>query len=318
MAAWLRRRSGAPVYDQAYGDRGLEECRQDLVMGRWEGVRDLLAEHPREDWDRRAHRIRLLADAAASSRTVDVWYAADPGNPDAALLRAETEVMRMFAAASSGAMPGRDALDQVARACLRACDLAPQDPHPYVCLVTLGRLYEGGDPNIGHWWQELRARDPHHREGHHQVLRYLSARWHGSHGESYNFAWDGAVYAPPGSPLAVLPQVARVEQYRHEREAQGQSAVGLATHWSGERARWDLRTALENWIAQRTRPYAQDVADLNYLAHGLVHGGMEEESVEVFALLDNRATRIPWSYSGDPEALFIRWRDRAQTLGASR
>ncbi|MFG2874723.1 hypothetical protein ACGFYU_06885 [Streptomyces sp. NPDC048337] len=316
MAAWLRRRSGAPIYDQAFGDRGLEECRQDMVMGRWEGARDLLAEHPRTDWDRRAHRIRLLADAAANRRTVDVWHAADPANPDAAILRAETEVMRLFAAARSGTMPPKDGLDQVARTCLRACDLAPDDPHPYVSLVTLGRLYEGGDPNMGHWWRELRARDPHHREGHHQVLRYFSARWHGSHGEAYNFAWDGAVYAPAGSPLAVLPQVARAEQYRHDSETQGRTTIGLATHWSGERARWDLRTALENWIARRTRPYAQDVADLNYLAHGLVHGGMEAESAEVFTLLDNRATRVPWSYSGDPETLFSRWRDRV--LAAAR
>ncbi|MGW0393277.1 hypothetical protein ACWDYJ_20720 [Streptomyces sp. NPDC003042] len=314
MSAWLRRRSGEPLYDRSYGDRDLEASCQDMVMGRWEGARDLLAQHPREDWDRRAHRVRLLADAAADRRTVDVWHASDPDDPDAAVLRADTEVMRMFAAARGGAMPAPDSLDHVARLCLRAGDLAPADPHPYVCLVTLARLYEGGDPNMGHWWRELRARDPYHREGHHQTLRYFSARWHGSNGEAYNFAWDAAAYAPPGSPLAVLPQVARAEQYRHQRETERRSAIGLATHWSGERARWDLRAALARWIAERTKAYAQDVADLNYLAHGLVHAGMERESAAVFALLGNRATLVPWSYSGDAEELFVRWRDKVAAL----
>ncbi|MEV7725679.1 hypothetical protein AB0P15_13190 [Streptomyces sp. NPDC087917] len=310
MSAWLRRRSGAPVYDRTYGDRPLEEACQDMVLGRWEGARDLLAEQPGTDWDRRSHRVRLLADAAADRRTVDVWQAADPTDPDAAVLRAETEVMRAFALARDGATPGRDGLDRVARVCLTACELAPADPHPYVSLVTLARLYEGGDSNTGHWWRELRARDPFHREGHHQALRYLSARWHGSPGEAYNFAWDAAVYAPPGCPLAVLPQVARAEHYRHLQETEGRGSIGLSTHWSGDRARWDLREALGKWIGGRTGESAQDVADLNHLAHGLVHAGMEDAAGPVFALLDNRATILPWAYSGDPETLFRRWRDR--------
>lgn len=163
---------------------------------------------------------------------------------------------------------------------------------------------------MGHWWKELRDRDLYHREGHHQALRYLSARWHGSHGEADNFAWEAASYAPAGSPLAIMPQVARAEQYRFQTEAEGRTAIGLTFHWNGDRARWDLRTALEKWIKHRTVPQAQDVADLNYLAHGLVHAGMEGEATAVFRLLDNRATRIPWSYSGDAERLFVRWRDK--------
>ncbi|WP_455352325.1 hypothetical protein [Streptomyces sp. SYSU K217416] len=310
MSAWLRRRPGAPLYDQAFGDARLADGCQDMVMGRWEGARDLLAEGPRDDWDRRAHRLRLLADAAANRRTVDVWQASDPGNPDAAVLRAETEVMRMFAAARSGTMPAHDSLDRVSRVCLQASDLAPEDPHPWVSLVTLGRLYAGGDPHMAHWWKELRNRDPYHREGHHQALRYLSARWHGSNGEAYNFAWETAAYVPAGSPLAMLPQVARAEHYRHQTETEGRTAIGLTYHWSGERARWDLRTAVEKWIARRINPYAQDVADLNHLAHGLVHAGMEEDAAHVFRLLDNRATRVPWSYTGDPENLFVHWRDK--------
>ncbi|MFF8378357.1 hypothetical protein ACF07V_19780 [Streptomyces sp. NPDC015661] len=311
MSAWLRRSSGRPVYDRTFGDRALADGCEDMLMGRWEGARDLLAEQPRDDWDRRSHRVRLLADSAAGRRTVDVWHASEPGNPDAAVLRAETEVMRMFAAARAGTSPPGDSLDRVTRLCLQASELAPADPQPWVSLISLGRLYEGGHPHMGSWWKELLARDPYHREGHHQALRHLSARWHGSHGQAANFAWDVAGYAPAGSPLVVLPLVARSEEYTHRTETEGRTAIGLTYHWNGESAQRDLRVVLDTWIAARTRVYAQDVADLNHLAHGLVRAGMKREAADVFRTLDNRATRVPWSCAGDPEELFVFWRDAA-------
>ncbi|MEV7277331.1 hypothetical protein [Streptomyces sp. NPDC093111] len=308
MSAWLRRRDGsAPVYDPAFGDTELAEGRDDMLLGRWEGARDLLARTP-GDWDRRAHRIRLLADAAAGRRTVDLWQASEPGHPDAAVLRAETEVMRMFAAARTGRAPDAEALRKAARFCHRAAELAPADPHPWVSLLALGRLHPDGHAPMSAWWQELLARDPYHREGHHQVLRHLSARWHGSYGAALNFAWDAAGCAPQGSPLAILAQVARAEHYRHRVRTEGRAALGLAHHWSDERARGDLRHALDAWIAHR-RPHAQDVADLNHLAHGLVKAGLTDRAGEIFRLLGNHATEVPWDCSGDPEQLFTRWRD---------
>ncbi|MEU8528164.1 hypothetical protein AB0C77_21610 [Streptomyces sp. NPDC048629] len=309
MAAWLRRREARPVYDPAFGDTALAAGREDMLLGRWEGARDLLARIPGE-WDRRAHRIRLLADAAAGRRTVDLWQASEPRNPDAAVLRAETEVMRMFAAARTGESVGLERLERTARFCHRAAGLAPADPYPWVSLLALGRLYPGGHSEMSAWWQEIVARDPYHREGHHQALRYLSARWHGSYGAALNFAWDVTCSAPEGSPLAALALVARAEQYPHRVRTEGKAALGLAHHWSDERACADLRNALDRWIAYRV-PRAQDVADLNYLAHGLVKAGMTDRAGVVFRLLDNRATTVPWSYTGDPEQLFIRWRDEA-------
>ncbi|MDJ0382419.1 hypothetical protein [Streptomyces sp. G-G2] len=311
--AWKRRRSAAaPQYDPAFGDKALSESCQDIKAGRWQGPRDLLAAGAPNDWDRRSHRIRLLANAAADSRVVEAWQASEPDNPDAVVLRADTEVMRMFAVARGGTMPGRHHLDWTAQICLHASEVVPEDPHPWVSLVTLARLYEGGHAAMGQWWQQLRARDPHHREGHHQGLRYMSARWHGSHGQAYNFARDSASYAPLGSALAVLPQAARAEQFRHRVETEGGNTLDLLHHWSGDAALWDLRATMERWLAARTAPAAQDVADLNYLTHGLVQAGLLTEAALVFQLLEGRATRVPWSYTGDPEEQYVRWRDRTR------
>lgn len=308
MSSWLRRGDTAPVYDPTFGDRALAEARQDMFLGRWEGARDLLARGS-GDWDRRAHRIRLLADAAAGRRTVDVWQASDPANPDAAVLRAETEVMRMFAAARTGQSCDAARLERAAGFCRRASEIASADPYPWVSLLALGRLYPDGHAQMNEWWQEILRRDPYHREAHHQALRYLSARWHGSYGAALNFAWDAASYAPEGSPLAILPQVARAEQYRHRVEAEGRASLGLTRHWNDERACRDLRDALDRWITRQV-PAAQDVADLNHLAHGLVQGGMADRAGDIFRLLDNQATEVPWSYTGYPEQLYIRWRDK--------
>ncbi|WP_406002704.1 hypothetical protein [Streptomyces sp. NBC_00829] len=309
MAAWLRRGVPAPDYDPTFGDRELSDGCQDILMGRWEGARDLLEKTPGE-WDRRAHCIKLLADAAAGLRTVDLWSASEPHHPDAAVLRAETEVMRMFGGARDGTMPDAATLDRAAWLCYQAIDLAPADPYPWVSLLALGRLYPRGHQHMKHWWSEVQSRDPYHREGHHQALRYLSARWHGSHGQALNFAWDAALYAPDGSSLAALPLVARAEHFRHRKETEGDNALFLNGHWNEGAVRNDLRAALDRWVAHRAVPAAQDVADLNHLAHGLVQAGMINEAGEIFTLLNNRATTVPWSFTGDAEAAYVQWRDR--------
>jgi len=318
--ARARRRTIAPRFDPTFGDHALATARQDLIVGRWQGARDLLRDTGR-DWDRRTHRMRLLADTAAGIRTVESWQAADPNNPDSLVLRAETEVMRIFAAVSestrvNGAPPGaaqdavdRSHLDRAARICLQAAEKHPADPVPWVSLMTLARLYARGHPHVWHWWRELQARDAYSREGHHQVLRHLSERWHGSHGEMYNFARDSAAFAPVGSPLAALTQTARAEHYRQRVSIEGPTAVGLTYHWTHEVAVQALHTTMRDWITHRSgMEYAQDVADLNMVLHGLVFGGLRTEAREVSRQLGDRPTRVPWSYSGEPESLFDHWR----------
>ncbi|WP_033821042.1 hypothetical protein [Kitasatospora sp. MBT63] len=311
-----RSRPQGSAFDPTLGDRPLAEARQDILVGRWQGARDLLRATGR-DWDRRTHRMRLLADAAAGNRTVETWQAAEPANPDAMVLRAETDVMRLFNAVAGGPAPtpgqdalGRDRLDRVVRICLQAAHGYPDDPVPWVSLMTVARLYAGGHPQSGQWWRELQARDRDTREGHHQVLRHLSARWHGSHSKMYDFAWETASFAPSGSPLLALTQAARAEHYRHLVTTGGATDLALSHHWKSDAALRDLGQTCEHWLGHRTFELAQDVADLNFLAHGLVMAGVTDRAREVFALLGNRPTRIPWSYSDDPEELFRRWYER--------
>ncbi|MFF6790681.1 hypothetical protein ACFY9C_16590 [Streptomyces filamentosus] len=317
----LRRRRGerfAPAFDPDFGDRALTEARHDIVIGRWQGVRNLLAATG-DDWARRTHRIRLLSHAAAGSSTVETWRAAEPHSADAAVLRAATEVVRVFdaaIAAGRGAAIDRSRIDAAVDACRGAAEAAPADPMPWVSLLSVARLYEGGMPRreLRYWFDELRRRDPYNTEGHVQVLRYLSARWHGTHGSMYDFARDAAGVAPPGSALPVLVQVARVEEYRYIADgALGRGPVrGFDQHWKHELAVTELRRTHDRWILGRDRSLPippEEVGDLNFLAHAACYAGQVELARELMELLGARAAWVPWSYTGDPEEQFTRFRE---------
>lgn len=308
-----------PDFDPDCGDAPLTSARQDIVIGRWQGLRELLrATGP--DWFVRSHRVRLLAVACAGNSTVESWVATEPHGGDALVLRAATEVARAFnlaIAAGRGVPIDQNRIDRAVIACLDAAEAYPADPTPWISLISVARLYPAGvrRQELGRWWDELYQRDAYNVEGHLQVLHYYSARWHGSNGLMYDFARDAAGVAPPGSALPVLVQYARVEEYRALQDGtQGQQGalVGLSQHWNHDGAVSDVRRTWQRWITGRPDgPVAPgEVRELNYLTHAACYAGLPDISTALFRMLGRRASRTPWSYTGDPEQEFTRWRKR--------
>jgi hypothetical protein len=305
-----------PDFDPDCGDTSLSSARHDIVIGRWQGLRELLyATGP--DWPSRGHRVRLLAQACASSSSVESWLAAEPHGADALVLRAATETARAFhlaIAAGRGAPIDQHRIDGAVMACLQAAEAYPDDPTPWVSLISVARLYPTGvrRQELGRWWDELHARDPYSVEGHLQVLHYYSARWHGSHGLMYDFARDAAGVAPPGCALPVLVQYARVEEYRFAQDSaqDSRASVGLGQHWRHDGAVSDLRRTWQRWIMGRSESEVapSELRDLNYLAHAACHAGVQDVATSVLRMLGRRATRTPWSYTGDAEEQFVKWR----------
>ncbi|WP_328979750.1 hypothetical protein [Streptomyces canus] len=306
----------APEFDPDCGDVPLTTARQDIVIGRWQGLRELLrATGP--EWLSRGHRVRTLAQACAGSSTVESWLAAEPHNGDALVLRAATETARAFnlaIAAGRGAPIDQRRIDAAVMACLQAAEAFVDDPTPWISLISVARLYPAGvrRQELGRWWDELHGRDPYSVEGHLQVLHYYSSRWHGSHGLMYDFARDAAGVAPPGCALPVLVQYARVEEYRAAADAteDRRTSVGLGQHWKNDGAVSDVRRTWQRWIMGRTDPTVApgELRDLNYLTHAACHAGLHEIAVPLLEMLDRRGTRTPWSYTGDPEREFTKWR----------
>ncbi|ELP71067.1 hypothetical protein ACKI1I_40310 [Streptomyces turgidiscabies] len=304
-------------FDPDGGDAPLASARQDIVIGRWQGLRDLLRAST-VDWSMRGHRVRLLAQACANSTTVESWLAADPRSVDASVLRAATETARVFGlaiAAGRGVPIAVERLDTVVTACLQAAEAYPEDPTPWISLISVARLYPSGvqQREMARWWDELHARDPYSVEGHLQVLHYYSARWHGTHGYMYGFARDAADVAPSGTPLPVLVQHARVEEYRYLLDAAKgrRDAMRLGPHWDHDGAVNDVRRSWERWIQARpdTPVLPSELRELNCLAHAACLAGATDITTALLRMQGRRATRTPWSYTGDPVKQINKWRE---------
>lgn len=304
-----------PVFDICLGDRELRTAMEDIGIGRWAGPRELLAATG-EDWDLRTHRVRVLANAAAGGKCVEAWQVAQPDSVDAMVLRAEVEVVRVFRVVARDGAVATMRLDATVESCIAAAKAAPNDPVPVVSMLTIARLYPGGQPAIDGWWAEMQRRDPFNREACHQVLRYFSSRYHGTTQQVQGFARECAQRAPHGSPIAVLPLVARVEEFKHRAGKSPDGDLRLNDVWIDEGAMLDLDLALDRWFLRRSRAYAQDVHDLHYLAHGLCFGNRVDQAGPVFELIGDLAASTPWSLAGDAASTFGYWRGRA--LGTRR
>ncbi|MGX1273890.1 hypothetical protein [Streptomyces phaeoluteigriseus] len=306
----------APDFDPDCGDTALCSARQDIVIGRWQGLRELLRATG-TDWTARGHRVRSLAQACAGSSTAETWLAAEPHSVDALVLRAATETTRAFhvaIAAGRGVPIGRHRVDTAVQACLAAAEADPDDPTPWISLISVARLYPSGvrRQELARWWDELHRRDPRSMEGHLQVLHYYSARWHGSNGLMYDFARDAAGASPAGCPLPVLVQYARVEEYRHTLDTAGDSSasVSLGRHWNHDGALGDVRRTWERWIigCDGFEVTPGELRDVNYLTHAACLAGAEEVAAPLLRMLGRRFTRAPWSFTGDPVRQIVRRR----------
>ncbi|MCC3779387.1 hypothetical protein K6I33_005007, partial [Streptomyces sp. UNOB3_S3] len=81
------------TFDPALDDTELATVRDALARGRWADARQLLA-RTGDDWDRRGHRLLVLAEGPTSAAWARDWLLAEPDSPDAAALLACAGVFR--------------------------------------------------------------------------------------------------------------------------------------------------------------------------------------------------------------------------------
>jgi hypothetical protein len=51
-----------------------------------------------------------------------------------------------------------------------------------------------------------------------------------------------------------------------------------------------------------------ELRDLGYLAHAACSAGVTDVAGVLLGMLGTRATRTPWSYTGDAEKQIVKWR----------
>lgn len=262
----------------------------------WHPVARLLRETG-QDWDRRGHRMRVLAHALPPA-VADRWTAQRPGDPDALVLRA-------YAGALRGA---RDA----DRDCLRAAEAYPQDPTPWVALLSLLRGLGAPVRDSARAWHEAVRRDPWNRTAHHQLLLHLSPREKGSIVAMTDFARHGAAGAPRDCPLALLPLAARVEHFAFRLRPGSPDALGVNRHWYERGVAQDIDAALTGWFHSGSPAHAEAVADLSMLAFALCRAQRAADAGPVFHRLGRHMTSYPWDLLKDPLGTFVYWRDQCR------
>ncbi|CAM5724475.1 hypothetical protein SALBM311S_00556 [Streptomyces alboniger] len=216
LPAMLRRRTPVvtgPELDDRQLHRTLTELRPSQQMHGlgtgatrplWTPAAELLRATGR-DWDRRVHRIFVLAHTLPPVVT-DRWVkdcSRGPRRPGRAGLRT--------------GRPGEGEDRLVERmGCVRRLPASRQRPSrrtPPRWVAVLRLMYSCRSPphQPSLVWTEAVNRDPWNRTAYHQMLRHLSPRGHGTLMQMIDFAERCTSQAPYGSPVALLPLAARVE-----------------------------------------------------------------------------------------------------------
>ncbi|MFF6993985.1 hypothetical protein ACFY93_03345 [Streptomyces sp. NPDC008313] len=294
------RKRAAHVFDAALDDAELVTARAALTQGRWAAVRALLAATG-DDWDRRGHRVTVLAREPAARAWVRDWLLAEAESADASVLLACATV--------ESALGGRERPERAREACRAAAGLAPADPTPWLGMLLLERTL-GTEEDVVRLFDEVRLRHADHHHAHHLMVARLAERRAGAgqdplH-EVYDFANWAAEQAPADSPLAILPVVAHAERYRVLATAGSEPADPAASgHWVGRRARQVMKAAFDWWLEWEHEGHPRRHVDLNYLAHAKSCEGRGAEAAALFHRIGPHATPTPWSYPDrDPSVAF--------------
>ncbi|MER6416809.1 hypothetical protein [Streptomyces humidus] len=259
---------------------------------------DLLRRTGADDWDRRAHRFAVLAEATAHSGAPNGWLAREPDSADAMLLYAWAELVR---GVRSGGM--RDARVAIGY-CYRAADLCPTDPNPWVVVLGISRL-ERDRRSMPAIWREVLARDPQHREAHLQMLGHLSPEEGGSRMQVLEFVDVVRARTAADAPTAAVELTAAVDQHRSVLARGGVEALMARDFWSQPSMAGVLDEVAQRWPQPGFLRHARALADLNLLAYALVTAERRREAAQVFPLLEGRVTAWPWALRGDPVEAFL-------------
>lgn len=312
----------------AQDDPALRAAWEAARRGDWQPARELMAT-TRSDFDRRARYVWVLGESAAAqpwssmvsdperpvglvdttAAWTDRWADAEPDNPDAVLVRARSLIMRGWEVRGSGwastvradaAVEFRRLLQLALPLNDEAARLAPEDPTPWAQRMLLAIALGAGRTAFDTSWDEVVARDPHHREAHNFKLMYLCRKWCGSHEEMFAFAREAAAAAAVGSPLRVLPVQATAEWAMWEFSHDGslKNIMAVTKYWRSDPGfHAELDNALGNWFGSAARRHAMWYHDLNYLAYGLVRANRYADAKPVFDAIGPYAEDIPWGWT---------------------
>ncbi|MFF4603011.1 hypothetical protein ACFY12_09705 [Streptomyces sp. NPDC001339] len=261
-----------------------------------------------EDWDRKAHRLRVLAGSAGRALP-GIWRQHGPRNPHALLLHAWSE---LFQAQRPGS--GVD-LDATRETCRLAAELLPADPTAWTLQLALLRLERRPSSELSAVWREIKARDPWNREAHLQALGYLSPDECGSSSMVLDLLDGVRSGMPADAPAAGLEVTALVRTHQRAVAPGGVTALGAGEIWRRPDATRALDQAAHFWPRPGFLRHAAALADLNVLAYALIKSARITEAAAVLRATGGVAAPWPWSAEGEPLEQFSHCYERATSTG---
>ncbi|MCR6481333.1 DUF4034 domain-containing protein [Amycolatopsis sp. OK19-0408] len=271
-------------------DARLAEAVAAYRAGDWRpGAR--LLEEIGADWDRRAHAVQQLGDAAADDDLpLKEWRTAGSAAAEAVHAQGLVALAWQIRTRLTPEHVSEEqwagffrVLEDAEAATHAAIEAAPDDPTPWCTMLTVARGRQYDNDGFRAVWADLVARDPLHRPAHDQALQYWCAKWFGSHEQMFAFADEAAAKAPKLAGLALVAA--------HEAEAKDVEA------WKSDRTERALDVALP-WLAGEGRDHPANRRDRAYAAKALVVNGRGDEAVEQFKVLGTHADALVWAYGG--------------------
>jgi hypothetical protein len=312
-------------YDPAGHDQDLRQAMEELRVGRWMTMRDLLRTTG-ADWELRTSRSQILASAAALTDVVTLWLQEEPKNQDAQMMAARVAAERLLLARRRGAVLRGNELSRARSTCFSASKALPADPVPWITLLALAPLdprqpeHRVPGPGVDQMlfpgpWQLLEQANARHRgnrEAHHRMLRFFEESPEAV--SAYTSWLETQEFGVQGSSLHVLPLHVEASNFRRR------AATDPMAHLRWQSARLQVLTdrAWEAWFLTAP-PKRHSALDLNHLAHALYAGFKLPQALRVFDAIGPYATQWPWAHvADDPEAAFLQARQHARWATAQQ
>ncbi|ARF56568.1 hypothetical protein [Streptomyces gilvosporeus] len=316
MPAFIRRRSGSrPRLAPELDDTALGKVRR-RVLTCWDrgaldtAVMALLGQvidEAGKDWDRKAHRLEVLAQAAGRALP-GIWREHKPRDPNALLLHAWSEIIQ----ARQQEAPGD--LSAVRDTCRFAAELVPEDPTPWTLHLAALRLERRPTRELSPIWREIKARDPWNREAHLQALAYLSPEECGSSVLVLDLLDGIRAEMPTDAPTAALELTAIVRNHQRAVAVGGLMALGAAEIWRRADVVRTLDQAAQDWPTPGFLKHAAALADLNLLAYALLKSTRPTDAGVALRATGGVGTPWPWSMDGDPLERYSHFYGRHRTV----
>ncbi|MFD7703512.1 hypothetical protein [Streptomyces caelestis] len=259
-----------------------------------------------DDWDRRGHRVSVLAEATADAGIAAAWLDKEPQSADAL-------VFHSWSALARGLRDGRlEDAGQVVSRCYQAAERRPEDPLPWVVLLGVSRIERYGQNDVNAIWREATGRDRWHREAYLQMLAYLSPEEGGSSAAVLDFVDVVRTRIPANAPCAAVELTAAVRQYQGLLAQGGVRAMTAGQLWEGGQIAAALEQAAALWAKPGFFQHAAAQADLNVLAYALCAAGRAVDAHHVFQTLQGTVTPWPWNTDGPAVQRFEQHQAKAE------